>query len=157
MKYPELQWQGEPIDVQFGFMGLSKNIDNALYWYNYNCDRNAGYTVVAAIRIKQNNHVWYICNDYNQGVNKLRNGGWPNYGHRSLPNDDYVFTRINNKEDIATILNTEFDEAGYAHEQSEREKWMKKNFSKHPDYIKSQALLKMIKSHKSPLFDNPKK
>jgi hypothetical protein len=144
MKYKNLHWHGNPIDVQFGFMGVSTNKENPLWWYNYECSLNHGFAVVSAIRIKQNNQVWYICNDYNLGMRKLRNGGWPNFGHRSLPDDNYSFTKIRNREDIAKIMEADFNEESYAFNEAAREKWQKEKYGGTYEWEKSQALKKIL-------------
>jgi hypothetical protein len=146
MRINGLAWHGEPIDVKFGYVGISPNKDKPMWWYNYECNLfGGGYATIPAIEIKQDGHIWYIANHFNIGMNKLRRGGWPNLGHKSLDGDGFTFSEIKNKEDLAMIIEDEFDEEGYAKHESEREKWQRDNFGDTEDFKKSQALKRMIK------------
>ena len=147
MKYKHLKWQGEPIDVQFGWLCVAKNKDKPMYWYNFECEET-GFAVFFAIRIKQHGQVWYISNEYGEGLRKLKAGGWPNLGHRSLPNDG-AFERMRNPEDIAITLEHEFDEVAYAEHESKREKWMKDKFGGTEAYNKIIAIRKMLGSNRN--------
>lgn len=156
MKIKELQWQGEPIKIRFGFMGVSTNKEKPLYWYNYEC-RDNGYAAFLCIEIKQHGQTWYIDNSYNYGIKKLRAGGWPNHGHKSLPDNTFAFTEVRDKGDIAIMLESEFDEESFAEDEAKREKWIKENFSNHPDYSKMIAARKMAQQRVFPkLIPNAK-
>lgn len=91
-KVRRYQWQGEAVDVVFGYCLVTENKDKPMYWYNYNVFRNGQLpTKIGAIRVDTSDgQSFCLSNDYGEGVHKLESGGYPNMPHRSLPSETFV-------------------------------------------------------------------
>lgn len=135
----QYQWQGEPVNVRFGFVVQYENIDKPIYWYNFECNTkqklsgeikvdhmvaNDGrhLSLIPAIEVEtQSGYKFLLANHFGIGVSKLLKGGWPNHAHFSL---DGEF-----KESKAPYFKfTSFDLEGYEAHESARNTWQKKNY-----------------------------
>lgn len=92
-KGSKYQWQGEPVEVEFGYASVELQKDKAFYWSNYECSISSisGRAVIPAVRVipfksdKEPNEPFLIANHFGIGVVKLRSGGWPDMPHHSFP------------------------------------------------------------------------
>lgn len=86
------EWQGEQVDVAFGYCVVGENKEKPLYWYNYNVIRTGqGFANINAIKVTtKDRQSFCLSNDFGEGVYKLHNGGYPNIPHRSLPLDTFI-------------------------------------------------------------------
>jgi hypothetical protein len=133
------QWQGEPVEVQFGYVTQEENSEKPMYWYNFECynrEKLEGgfkpgrdvfangkhFACIPALKVtSKNGYSFLLANHYGIGVNKLLKGGWPNMPHYSL---DGEFS-----ESILPYFRiTKFDEDGYCNHESARKDWQKKEY-----------------------------
>jgi hypothetical protein len=132
---PKLQWQGQDVEVKYGYCDVVTNTEKPLYWYNYHC-RNNGKARLNAIKVitKEGNE-FVIYNRHGIGWFKLSKGGWPNEGHASLPTETFV------EDNLYKV--TEYYQEAFRNEAAMREKWLEEKYPL--DYKKMQSLLKMAK------------
>ncbi len=134
-----VQWQGEDVNVVFGFCEVKENTEKPLYWYNY--DIAIGESKIPAIKVITNHdHEFVISNRHGVGIEKLVRGGWPNFPHASLELDDFQESNENHEEYNPEALNKRDREA---------EQWFENNFGHTEDWKKSQALKEMILKSRS--------
>jgi hypothetical protein len=137
---PAYQWQGTPCEVKFGYVIQEENIENPLYWYNFECctkqnmdggfvpDHNVSSSgkhlaVIPALQVSQGGQTFMIANHHGIGVSKLEKGGWPNHTHFSLRG-----TFHENSTSFYAIK--ELDLEAFQNHESERNKWLKANYPK---------------------------
>ncbi len=127
------KWQGEKINVRFGYCSVKLNNNNPLFWYNYFCanaDNDVQIEKIPAIEVMYNDEVFCISNIHGEGHAKLINGGWPNMAHRSLPASTFY------KND--TLRVTHYDKDAYFADEEKIKGYQRFNFPK--EFSKSEAL-----------------
>lgn len=132
------KWQGENVDVVFGYVKQIANIEKPMYWYNFECmNKENSYgdfvpdhmvtikgenlALIPAINVVHDDGSFLLANHFGIGVNKLLKGGWPNMPHYSL---DGEFNE--SKERYFKFLS--FDEEKYSEYETKRKKWQKKTY-----------------------------
>lgn len=146
----KFKWQGETVKVEFGQCRVVENKENPLYWYNYNvANSNSGaYALISAIKITTKcGQEFCILNENGYGLHKLRNGGWPNYGHASLPLGTFETIEPLPWKMKLTLENEKFNLEGYEELESKRRNWQKKNFPK--EFEESEKLLQSIRARRN--------
>lgn len=141
----EYKWQGEPVKVEFGYGIVNTDEEKPLYWYNYECETDPSgisKTEIPAVRVTYKDQVFVIANHFGCGVHKLENGGWPNIGHMSLPDDSFKPC----KDEWCYF--PKYDRASFSEYEKERRLWQEQTYPE--EYAKSEALKEAIKD--SPLF-----
>ena len=135
------QWQGEPVEVIFGTSKIEPNKAKPLYWYNYDCslsEENAAH--IAAVKIKTADGCEFvIANHFGYGVLKLLAGGWPDSGHASLTEGEFVAD--------PEMKITEFDRLGYQEHKRKAHAWQKENYPE--EYEQVERLSEMINKSRS--------
>lgn len=133
------EWQGDPVEVKFGFCKVLEVPEKPLWWYNYECSinrvRNASerrFALIPAIQVTQYGRTFVLANHFGIGHNKLIKGGWPNHAHFSM--SGCKFTEDNSPE----WKRTSFYYDGYAKHEAEREKWQRENYPE--EYKQIEAL-----------------
>jgi len=120
------QWQGEPVQVEFGYVNQKENLDKPLYWYNYECAMNKvgaewkhKFALIPACKVTSSNgSMFLLANMSGIGVHKLLNGGWPNYAHFSLDGEFH-------QSDERMWAIKSFNEDEYSERESKRRNWQK--------------------------------
>lgn len=131
-------WQGEQIKTEFGCCMVKTNKEKPLWWYNWNC-RDEGHAFIDAIKITtKGGESFCISNEYGYGVHKLINGGWPNFGHASLPIEEF--------EMLKHKYHTQFDHELWVRDESMRRRWQEANFP--VEFEKSESLSRLISHSK---------
>lgn len=143
------KWQGEPVKVEFGYCEVTENKEKPLFWYNFECNwdthtdnqiRSANpvkSAIVPAIKVTYQDREFCIANHFAIGAHKLKNGGWPNYTHFSLPKE--TFSKAVYKTEGLVFCLRRFDLEGYEKHEAKRRKWQKANF---PQEFEKIATLK---------------
>lgn len=142
------QWQGEPVQVEFGYVNQKENLEKPLYWYNYDCHRNKvgrewehKFALIPAVRVTaKDGYQFCLSNIAGLAFHKLINGGWPGYAHASLSG---VFTEDNAPE----WKITKFSEQDYAEDQNRRNKWFAKEYPE--EWKRMEALKEAGRKHLS--------
>lgn len=139
-------WQGEPVDYKFGMCLVRENKAKPMYWYNFECSLTypLGWALIPAIKITYNNESFCIANHFGIGAHKLKNGGWPNYSHFTLPVDTF--------EELPWHMGhiiRQFDEEGYAKHEAERRAWQKDQY---PEEFSKIERLKNLRNLFKPKF-----
>lgn len=137
-------WHGEPVKTVFGLASVQKNDEYPLYWYNYEVSlENSGdrtISVVPAIKvILKDSEPFFIANHFGIGEYKLKQGGWPNCSHFSIPSD-CTFKKLD------SIELGEFDEENYAKHEAARKRWQKINFP--IEFEQSEQLRKLANKNR---------
>lgn len=127
MKTQFYEWQGEPVNVEFGVAKVTPCKERKLTWYNYNCytdgDEN-NMACIDAIKVTtKDNYSFVISNQFGEGVNKLTNGGWPNIGHASLPLESFT-----HEYDSFINFNYSYNEADHKEYLDKHRAWMKERY-----------------------------
>lgn len=137
------KWQGEPVEVEFGYCVVFENKENPMYWYNYlvaispeSCS-DGKFATIPAIKVITDHYEFVIANHHAYGIHKLELGGWPNHGHSSLPIDS--FTKSDN------FKFTEFDSKGFSNFDKSKDNWFAKN---HPEEFKRMEDLRNLINRK---------
>lgn len=136
---PDYKWQGEPVNVLFGYVVQYENTGKPMYWYNFECltseklngNREPDHfvmsdgkhvAIIPAIKvISQSGYEFLLANHFGIGVAKLLKGGWPNHCHFSLEGKFEESNEPYNKI-------TSFDLEGYEKHESDRRNWQKKEY-----------------------------
>jgi hypothetical protein len=82
------QWYGKQVTIEFGVCEVKENKQKPLHWYNYECSLNnpPGKALISAIKVTtETTRAFVLGNQHGIAINKLLNGGWPDYPHYSLP------------------------------------------------------------------------
>lgn len=137
------QWQGEPVEVRFGYVEVTEVLDKPLYWYNYEVWLSTnGRAHIHAVEVTYQDYKFNISNKYGFAMYKLLNGGGPKMPHASLPDDNFI------EDDSARIV--EFDREGYSRYVEYRDHYF---MSKYPaEFKKMRSLEAMIKNKNSKFF-----
>lgn len=137
-KVRRYQWQGEDVDVVFGYCLVTENKEKPMYWYNYNVFRNGQKpTKIRAIKVDTSDgQSFCLSNDYGEGVHKVENGGYPNIPHFSLPLDAFV------ESDDFRHKRLLFDRYGSKQEELDRRQYFRANYPE--EFKKAEALRNMI-------------
>jgi len=138
MKSKIYKWQGEPVEVKFGYVTVKENLEKPLYWYNYECNMNKvgaewkhKFALIPAVKVIHDNGSFLLSNQAGLAVHKLINGGWPNYTHASLDGEFKEY-------DAPEFAPKKFDEEEYCKIESDRNKWFAKTYPE--EWKKLQAL-----------------
>lgn len=132
------QWQGETVEVEFGFCVVKTNKELPMFWYNYEC-RETGMHLCEAIRITSNyGSSFTISNRFGYGITKLKKGGWPDHGHSSLPEETFE------KSNLDCYRLTDFDLERWEERNIAADKWFQYN---HPyEFKKLKAAMEVARS-----------
>lgn len=117
------KWQGEPCAYEFGYVAVTYNEEKPLYWYNYEVYLGKGRAIIPAIRVTYGEEVFVISNHHGIGAHKLRNGGWPNYRHFSLPGDTFKASAS-----IVEIHDKKLQLEDFEAQEANRRAWQKKEY-----------------------------
>lgn len=145
----KFEWQGEPVKIEFGHCKVTKDEKHNLYWYNYDCDITNGHETafIDAVKVTtRNGEEFCISNQNAYGVHKLRNGGWPNCGHASLPLEGFETNEPMGWKMRSWFENKEFDLVGYEKQESDRRNWQKKNFP--IEFEKSDKIVRAMRKRR---------
>ena len=151
----QYQWQGEPVEVRFGYVYQEENTEKPIFWYNFECNNkeelngdfkhdhfvaNNGnhFALIPAVEVTYGKEKSFLlANHYGIGVHKLINGGWPTYAHFSLSGQF--------KESAAPYFAIkQFDLLGYEEHESKRNNWQKANFPE--EYSRLESLRDTIRN-----------
>ena len=134
----QYKWQGEVVQITFGYSEVNYNEKRALWWSNYECSKQQDkIAIIPSVRVMYRDKSFVIANHFGVAVQKLTQGGWPQYTHFSL--SDAPFTSTQN-----SVYNIKkFDEKKYAVHEQARSKWQQKNFPQ--QYNQMQQLVAKIK------------
>lgn len=141
------QWQGEPVQVEFGYCVEYTNKDKPMFWYNYECEQlpGKGQAIIPAVRVLTKEGSFVLSNHHGIGVKKLLAGGWPNERHYSLT--DAGFVRSSSEE----YRITEFDGKGFTVHELKREKWQATVHPKEYRKLKQLELMFITKEENNEL------
>ena len=121
MKNSIYKWQGEPVEVEFGYVKLKPMVDKPLFWYNYELSIDKEHKFPALrIQTKNSESPFTIANHFGIGVVKLENGGWPDRTHYSFSGGEFVET--------PEFAFKEFREMEYLQHEGDRDEWQKNVF-----------------------------
>ena len=125
--------------IKFVSIWVTLDLRNPLYWFNYECALSEDNTAsIPCIQVFYRDESFVISNHFGIGVHKLSNGGWPNFPHYSIGEDEHF------EDDKKPILI--FDEPGYREHEGKREAWRKENYP--AEYEKLSLLRSLIKKNK---------
>lgn len=118
-------WQGEPVQVEFGHFHAKPDETRPLAWYNFECETDParystdGSCAIDAIRFTYRDQVIIIANHFGIGEHKLRHGGWPSHRHFSFGAGKFV--PLGFKFEYGRLNELEFSE-----HEAKREAWMRR-------------------------------
>ena len=131
MKY---YWQGESVKIKFILAQVAPDLKNPIYWFNYECALSENSTAkIPCVQVFYRDEPFIIANHFGIGVHKMINGGWPNFPHHSI-GDNEPF-----EPDENPIL--VFDKMGYKRHEESRDEWREKNY---PAEYKRLSFLKSL-------------